>query len=280
MAEQPYREKVLKRIENYELEGKFDVDPDDNPPTLELMPNEIDYLNKTLSKKFKTWIVNKVGQKFINKLIKENKLILDKVSGIENFKAIDGGAIITCNHFHPFDNFAVWEAIRPFMKHKRLYKVIREGNYTNPPAGFGEFFKYGNTLPLSQNSETMKKFLRAINILLSRGEKILVYPEQGMWWNYRKPRPLKNGAFNFAVKNNVPVLPIFITMKDSDFLDDEGYPVQKLTVNILPAIYPSDTLNKTENIEKMKEENYQKWVEVYEKIYNLPLKYKTKEEKK
>ena len=37
-----------------------------------------------------------------------------------------------------------------------------------------------------------------------------------MWWNYRKPRPVTPGAYRFAVNNNVPVLPMFITLKDTD----------------------------------------------------------------
>jgi len=43
-----------------------------------------------------------------------------------------------------------------------------------------------------------------------------------MWWNYRKPKPLKPGAYTFAAKNHVPVLPCFITMKDSDIMGEDG----------------------------------------------------------
>ena len=78
---------------------------------------------------------------------------------------------------------------------RKLYKVIREGNYTNFPGFFGFIFKYCNTLPLSSVKETMKKFLKACEELLSRGDYILIYPEQSMWWNYRKPKPLKPARF-------------------------------------------------------------------------------------
>ena len=63
-----------------------------------------------------------------------------------------------------------------------------------------------------------------MKILLERGEKVLVYAEQGMWWNYRKPRPLTAGAFKFAAESKVPVLPIFITMSDSDKIGGDGFP--------------------------------------------------------
>jgi 1-acyl-sn-glycerol-3-phosphate acyltransferase len=94
-----------------------------------------------------------------------------------------------------------------------------------------------------------------------------------MWWNYRKPRPMKSGAFRFAVKNNVPVIPVFITMEDTDKLDSDGYPVQAYTMNVLPAIYPDEKLSLKENMENIREKNYQIWKETYEKFYGIPLVY-------
>ena len=37
-----YRVKVLEKIEQLELEGKFDVDAEDDPPTIVLTPENID----------------------------------------------------------------------------------------------------------------------------------------------------------------------------------------------------------------------------------------------
>lgn len=264
---------ILKKIDEYERKEWWDRDVEDDPETIELLPNKVDYLNKKLSSKISTWIANKVGTSFFEKMLKNGQMIIEDIVGIENFLAVKGGAIVTCNHFNACDNYAVWRAFKPYMKRKRLFKVIREGNFTNPPAPFGFIMRHCNTLPLSSNRDTMRKFLSAIDVLLKRGEKILVYPEQGMWWNYRKPRPMKDGAFRFAVSSNVPVLPVFITMRDSDMLDGDGFFVQKYTVNILPAIYPDENLNKKQNIEKLKTENYNAWVDVYEKFYNTKLEY-------
>ena len=83
----------------------------------------------------------------------------------------------------------------------------------------------------------MKKFREAINVLLNRGEKILIYPEQAMWWNYRKPRPMVNGAYRFAAECNSPILPMFITMNDSELIGSDGFPIQEYTLHILPAIF-------------------------------------------
>jgi 1-acyl-sn-glycerol-3-phosphate acyltransferase len=159
------------------------------------------------------------------------------------------------------------------MDGKMLYKVIREGNYTNPPKPFGLFMRHCNTLPISSQLSTMKKFMHAVKTLLSRGETILIYPEQSMWWNYRKPKPMQDGAFSLAVKNNTPIVPIFITMEDSDVMGSDGFFVQEYTINILPAIYPDESLYKGDAVKKMKEENYKAWVKVYEEFYKKPLVY-------
>ena len=273
MEKNPERLKVLERIEEYEKEEKWHVPVEDDPEFSELLPNKVDYLNRKLSSKIATMIANKKGVKFYESLIASKQMIIKEVVGIENYLSVKEGAMITCNHFNICDNYAVYKAIEPHLGKKKLYKVIREGNYTGFTGPIGFFFRHCNTLPLSRNSETMKKFMIAVNTLLGRGEKILIYPEQEMWWNYRKPRPLKSGAFRFAVTCKVPVIPMFITMEDSEHMDPNGFPVQAYTIHILPPIYPNPELSKKDNINYLMNENYRLWVETYEKFYNKKLKY-------
>lgn len=268
------RQDVLDRIKEYEREGKFDKDVEDDPETITLTPDKVDYLAEKLSTRILTRIANRRAVAFYEGEIKKGNFVIKAVNGIENFRKASGGAIITCNHFSAYDNYAVYRAIRDELpKGRLLYKVIREGNYTNFKGLYGFFFRHCNTLPLSSNTQTMKKFLHATKVLLSRGEKILIYPEQAMWWNYRKPRPLQNGAFNLAVKNSVPVIPVFITMEDTEKLDADGYKVQAHTVWFLPPICKKDGLTDKENIEYIKNENYSAWKKLYEEVYGVPLKY-------
>ena len=130
-----------------------------------------------------------------------------------------------------------------------------------------------NTLPLSSGFKNMQKFMSSVSEILKDGHFILVYPEQSMWWNYRKPKPLKKGAFSMAAKNNVPVLPCFITMQDSDVLGEDGFYVQEYTVHIGKPIYPDPDSAVGENAERMKDENYLLWKDIYENNYGIPLVY-------
>ena len=273
MEKSAHKLELLRRIAELEEKQLWHLDVEDDPETYPLMPDKVDYLNEKLSSKIKNKIANIAGARFFDKMIANRQLIIKEVRGIENFTAVTGGKIVTCNHFSVGDNYAVWVALRDHMAGKLLYKVIREGNYTNPPKPFGLFMRHCNTLPLSSQIATMKKFLQAVNVLLKRGETILIYPEQGMWWNYRKPKPMQDGAFTLAVRNKTPIVPIFITMEDSDVLDGDGFFVQEYTIHILPAIYPDGSLSSADAKKKMKNENYEAWVRVYEEFYKKPLVY-------
>lgn len=274
------RLEVLEKIDKFEREGKFDIDVENDPPTIELTPDNVDYLRKSGTSKLKRKVANKIGKKFLKKMIKKNKLIIKEIRGIENLKSVKTGAMITCNHFNPFDSFTIEKVFRITKQHrsKKLYKVIREGNYTNFPGFYGFLFRNADTLPLSSNKRTMVNFMKAVDVILKKGDFILIYPEQSMWWNYRKPKPLKDGAFKMATRSNVPVIPIFITMEDSDIIGEDGFPIQEYTVNIEKPIYPDPEKSEKENTVMMKDKNYEVWKKIYEDFYQIPLEYKCDQE--
>ena len=269
------RKEVLRKIDEYERKGWFDKDVENDPPSPELRPEDVDYLGKKLSSKIKTAIANKMGRKFLEKMIKEGAVVIDGMEGGENLRLLkDTGAVITCNHFGIPDNYILYHCIQKSLKKKRLYKVIREGNYTGFSGLFGFLFRNCNTLPLSSNRRTMVNFMSAADTLLRRGEAVLIYPEQGMWWNYRKPRPFKIGAFKIAARAGVPVLPTFVTMKDDETkLDEHNYPLQHYTLHVMPPVYPDKTLSEKQAAEKMKEDTFALYKAKYEEVYGVPLAY-------
>ncbi len=268
------RVEILRKIEEYERAGRFDEDVEDDPPSRVLMPDEIDYLRRSFIKKFKTKAAFWLARRFVYKLIDEKKMIIKEIKGIENFKKLESGAVITCNHFNAFDSFAIQLAYEAAEQPNRtFYRVIREGNYTSFPGFYGFLMRNCNTLPLSSNHRTLKKFTDATVQLLREGNFVLVYPEQSMWWNYRKPKPLKKGAYIFAAKSDVPVLPCFITMKDSDIMGEDGFYVQEYTIHVGEPIYPDAEKKYSEKTEELMRKNYEVWKDIYEKEYGMPLKY-------
>lgn len=263
------RVKILKKIEEYEQTGRFDEDVEDDPPSPVLKPGDINYLRKGLWGNCKRKIAFSAAYAFFHKLEKEKQIVVKPAEGLENL-ANAQGAVITCNHFHPMDSFIMQRVFDDSGHDKRLYRVIREGNYTNFPGFYGFLMRNCNTLPLSSNLQTMKKFLTAVKEVLAQGHCLLIYPEQSMWWNYRKPKPLKAGAFDMAVKNNVPVIPCFITMRDTAVLGPDGFPVQEYTPHLGQPIWPDLTLPKPVAKEKMKRQNEEFCRKVYEAEYGIP----------
>ena len=244
------RVEVIRKIEQLELEGRFDEDVEIDPPGRVLLPDEIEYIQKSITDKLKTKLAFMIAHRFVNNLIKDKKFIIKEMRGLENFKEMNSGAVITCNHFNAFDSFAIQLAYEAGGQPNRsFWRVIREGNYTSFPGFYGFLMRHCNTLPLSSNRDTMKKFIAATNQLIQDGNYVLFYPEQSMWWNYRKPKPLKTGAFMFAAKNDAPVLPCFITMKDSDFMGEDGFYVQEYTIHIAKPIYPNPALKGKKQVE-------------------------------
>ncbi|MBR2296452.1 MAG: 1-acyl-sn-glycerol-3-phosphate acyltransferase, partial [Clostridia bacterium] len=233
----PDRVEVVEKIKKYEAEGgeSFFLDVENDPPSRTIMPDEVDYLNKKLSSKIKCFFA-RIIEWFAQRVVKKKFDIT--VEGAENIRDITGGAIITSNHFSIFENLAVKIANEKTKKKHKFWKVIREGNYFMPGI-IGFLLKNCRTLPISSNLHTMQKLDKAISTIVKKGDFVLVYPEQAMWWNYKKPRPFKIGAFKIAYKANVPIIPLFISMKDDTRFDKDGYPIQRHTLHVMEPIFPN-----------------------------------------
>lgn len=276
VKQSPERLAVLEKIREYERAGRFDEDVEDDPPSRQILPGEVDYQRKKLTSRIRAYFAFRGARKFLNSMIASRQIIIKGIKGAENLSLLSGGTIITCNHFNAYDSFAihlVYDEIRKLGKRGKFFRVIKEGNYTSFPGFYGSLMRACNTLPLSSNHRTMNEFLQAVKKLLADGNYILIYPEQSMWWNYRKPKPLRKGAYTIAAKNGAAILPVFITMQDSDVLDPDGFFVQEYTIHICRPIFPNKERTVMENTAQMMQENYAAWKQVYEETYQIPLRY-------
>lgn len=260
---------VEERILLFEKQKRFNEEIIENLPSKPLNPNKVDYLNKKLTSKINTIFANFLAVKYFDKQIKNGVFKIKEVVGIENLQKLKGGCIITCNHFSIYDHYAVYKSVKSYIKGK-LYKIIREGNFTSFKGLYGYLFRHCNTLPLSSNFNTMKLFLEAVSSLLKKGRTILIFPEQTMWKDYTKPRPLENGAFNLAVKNDVPIVPCFISTEDKTI---KGKTSKFYTLNFGAPLFANKNLTLKQNEKLLKEKNYEIWKEMYEDFYKIPLVY-------
>jgi len=270
----PTRLMVLERIAAAEAAGTFDVDVEDDIPSPKVELKNVDFLKNHPMSGFFAHIATKQGQKFQEGILKRGEVVFGPVVGRENVDGFWGGAVITCNHVHIIDNYCVNKGLAPSFykggnkkkvskrkarKNFILWKVVKESNWYLPPP-IGWFVRHAFTLPISTtNLRLTAGCVKATKTLLERGEKVLVYPEQSMWWMYRRPRPLKNGAFLIAARARVPIIPCFIELRDTNAVGVDGFPVQEFILHVMPLIRPDENLTEKENAEKMRLENEKCW---------------------
>lgn len=265
------RRDVEARIKEYEALGgdNFFRDVENDPPTKTLMPDDVDYLCEKPKNRFHRTVAEAMEN--VCAIIVNRKYRI-RVDGAENISGIRGGAVITSNHFSITENLAVKAAAKKANGKHRFCKVVREGNF-NMPGIVGYLLRHCDTLPLSGNFHTMLKLSDAMDKLLKSGAIVLVYPEQAMWHNYKKPRPYRLGAYYYAAKSDVPVIPCFTTLSDSGKKDRLGFTEYYYTIHIMPPIYPSAGLTVKQNACAMQEKNYSLCKQKYEQVYGIPLSY-------
>jgi 1-acyl-sn-glycerol-3-phosphate acyltransferase len=184
-----------------------------------------------------------------------------KVYGRKNLKGIKS-AVITCNHVYMFDCLACIRALRG---HKAY---VTAADFNNLKGELGDMMRKGGMLPISmKNLKALRKFEEAVDYYLQHKKYVVFFPEQAMWRYYKKPRPFKNGAFHFASKNNVPVIPIYICFRDSGQKDEEGFPIMYSSLYIMKPIYPKKDLDEKANIDYLRKTDFQMCVDKYESFY-------------
>ena len=225
-----------------------------------------DNLRKKLINKLKAKIARRIAERETLKRNEETVIV-----GLENALSVEGGAIITCNHFSIMDNTIVRLLAMKCGKRKKFHIVVQETNVFME-GFFGFLMKNCNTLPVSQSAGYMAKNLKpAIGELLGRGDFVLIYPEQEMWFNYKKPRDMREGAYHYALEAGVPIIPCFVEMQATDVLGEDGFYKIRHTLHVMPPIYPDKTLSPREARAKMLGEDRALKRACYEDVYGCKL---------
>lgn len=251
---------TLEKIKEYEKEGRFNDHLDSNPEDYIPVDENYQYIPKNIFKKLSMAIKRLL---FIKPLMKEtNKLFNTIVNGKENIKGVKS-AIICSNHVNKLDCLVIQNAFKP----KTTYFTAAEFNNMN---GFvGETMRAGRMLPMSSNLQAQKNFLKTTKNILKSNKFITFFPERAEWWCYEKPRPQFSGAYNIAVKNSVPVIPVFITFNQTDASRKSPLGIKQFVINILKPIYPKSELSLKENIAFMMENCKNQWEETYNNFYKI-----------
>lgn len=176
-----------------------------------------------------------------------NKIVYDlKIEGKENIKNLKTGAISISNHVLILDCSMVGLAFGL----KKVYFTTREGSFKIPFVR--KLIKLLRAVPIPTKLKDEEYFIKGINKALQDGKIIHFYPEKALWPYYEKIRNFKNGAFNFAIKNDVPVIPIVIKFRNPKGIRQIFKKKKDVTLKILEPIKFEVKDNKKESIENLK----------------------------
>lgn len=141
------------------------------------------------------------------------KIIYDlKIEGLENIREIEGGAINVSNHVLILDCAMIGLAYG----NRKIYYTTQEDSFKIPFVR--KLIKYLRAIPIPEGIKNRKNFIKSINNVLKSGNIVHFYPEASLRPYCKEIRKFKNGAFDFAVKNEVPVIPMVFK-----FREPEGY---------------------------------------------------------
>lgn len=179
-----------------------------------------------------------------------------KIVGKKNLKGVKSGITIS-NHVHYLD--CLWN-FQALSRKKNVYFTGAPHNYKK--GFFGATMKAGGFIPLATTFSQNKEFDKFVSNVVNKGGFIHFYPEQALWLRYEQSRPLKKGAFYYASKNNVPIIPIVICFRKTKMLKKKS-----VTVIICKPIYPREDYSQIENCKYMNEEAQRVYDEEIIKFY-------------
>lgn len=194
-----------------------------------------------------------------------------EIVGLEKIPPIAGGAVITSNHFGPLENTVIRHLTNRLGR--KLDIVSQVSNFAMEGV-LGFIMRYTDTIPLSDDSRYLAgDFVSLLAEKTAKNEMILIYPEQEMWFNYRKPRPPKRGAYRFAAQLGVPVICCFVEIVDLGEKDSGDFNKVKYILHILDVLFPDPEKSVRENSFAMCQRDYALKTAAYEAAYGKKLDY-------
>ncbi|MBO4369892.1 MAG: 1-acyl-sn-glycerol-3-phosphate acyltransferase [Paludibacteraceae bacterium] len=204
--------------------------------------------------------------------IKRNVAKTTDIVGLENVADIKGGAIVSVNHFNPDDNCTI-RMLADYMKRKKLVVVSQASNFM-AHGWQGFLLKYIDAIPMSRTPAYLGgMFEQQLREKLADNRLVLMYCEQEMWFNYRKPRIPKRGVYHYAAKLQVPVISCFVEMRDIPGTLRDDFTDVAYTLHVLKPIFPNPAKPVKENSIDMAAQDYAQKKAAYEQAYGKPLDY-------
>lgn len=168
------------------------------------------------------------------------KLVYDlKIEGKENIKNLQGGAITISNHVLVLDCAMVGLAV---CGKKKIFYTTQSESFQIPFVR--KLIKLLRAIPIPKGVKNKERMVKEISNLLKDNKFVHFYPEAILYPYCNKIRHFKNGAFDLAIKNDVPVVPIVIKFRQPKGIRKILKRKKDATLKILEPIYFENILKE------------------------------------
>ena len=168
------------------------------------------------------------------------KLVYDlKIEGKENIKNLQGGAITVSNHVLVLDCAMVGLAV---CGKKKIFYTTQSESFQIPFVR--KLIKLLRAIPIPKGVKNKERMVKEISNLLKDNKFVHFYPEAILYPYCNKIRHFKNGAFDLAIKNDVPVVPIVIKFRQPKGIRKILKRKKDATLKILEPIYFENILKE------------------------------------
>ncbi|MDR1668882.1 MAG: 1-acyl-sn-glycerol-3-phosphate acyltransferase [Oscillospiraceae bacterium] len=153
-----------------------------------------------------------------------------RVRGRENLKGLTGGIITVSNHVHHLD----CGMVSAQMRSRRMVFASIPQNLEDKVIGF--FTRHLGCFPVPKLPNEFLVFEKRIETLLNRGWAVHFFPEGHLEPYCQELRPFTRGAFVYACKFGVPIVPMMITYRKKVFYKRQP----PMTLTVLPPVFPQE----------------------------------------
>ena len=132
---------------------------------------------------------------------------------------------------------------------KTCYTIVHPDNVSMPL--LGRVTPSMGALPLPDDMDAYRNFLRAVDRRIDEGHAVVIYPEAHIWPFYTEIRPFPDDSFHYPVKKNVPCFcftntyqkrrwskkPKIVTYIDGPFFPDISLPKREQRAALRDRVY-------------------------------------------
>ena len=169
-----------------------------------------------------------------------------------NMDKLTGGAMSVCNHVYRWDMCGIlkagnWRQLRfPIFRDQLKGKDRDRMIYTGG-------------VPIPEKLSDLRHFYKAFDYFHEKGYWMHFYAEQSRWQFYTPIRPFKKGAFIFAEKYNLPIIPMAYSYRERKGIFKLFGKGPCITLNIGEPIFADPELkgNRAATIEDLRKRTHE-----------------------